>query len=157
MAASYEQSCRIRVTSHLAAVLLLLLFVLNCRRFGDWCKRRWCNFSNFRKKEVSPLPPPKIQEPRKRARTHTHTHTHARTHTHTNKHIYTHRFTMWKEHFLCIFFKDNCLWIAQKFTAAIHNLLLFFFFFAFYDPYISTYCIRIERLIKALPNLTRER
>ena len=152
MTASYEQSCRIRVTSHLAAVLLLLLFVLNCRRLGDWCKRRWCNFSNFRKKEVSPLPPPKIQEPRKRA--HTHTHTHAHTHTHTNKLIYTHTFTMWKEHFLCIFFTDNCLWIAQKFTAAIH---ITDFFFAFYDPYISTYCIRIERLIKALPNLTRER
>ena len=53
---------------------------------------------------------------------HTHTHTHTHAHTHTNT------FTIWEDHFLCvcIFFTDKYLWIVQKFTAAIHNLLLIF-------------------------------
>ena len=129
MAASYEQSCRIRVTSHLAAVLLLLLFVLNCRRLGDWCKRRWCNFSNFRKKEVSPLPPPKIQEPRKRARTHTHTHTrtHARTHTQIN--TYTHTDSQCGRSIFCVFFSKTIVCGLLKSSQQLFIIYYCFFFF----------------------------
>ena len=122
MAASYEQSCRIRVTSHFAAVLLLLLFVLNCRTLGDWCKKRWCNFSKFRKMEVSPLPPPKIQEQRTQTHTHTHTHTehthtqsththrahtHTHTYTHTNRYTYAHIHNLEGAFFVYFFSQTN--------------------------------------------------
>ena len=55
-------------------------------------------------------------------------HTHTHTHTHTHAHTHTNTFTIWEDHFLCvcIFFTDKYLWIVQKFTAAIHNLLLIF-------------------------------
>ena len=85
MTASHEQSCRIRVTSHFAAVLLLLLFVLNCSGLGDWCKRHWCNFSKFRKMEASPLP----LLPQITGVTYKHTHTHTHTHTRTQVNTYT--------------------------------------------------------------------
>ena len=41
-------------------------------------------------------------------------------------------YTIWKEYFLCIFFKDKCLRIAQKFTAAIYDSLQFFFMIRIY-------------------------
>ena len=129
MTASYEQSCRIRVTSHLAAVLLLLLFVLNCRRLGDWCKRRWCNFSNFRKKEVSPLPPPKTQEPRKRARAHTHTYTHTRTHAHTQINTYTHTHSQCGRSIFCVFFSQTIVCGLLKSSQQLFILLIFFLLF----------------------------
>ena len=107
MTASYEQSCRIRVTSHFAAVLLLLLFVLNCSGLGDWCKRRWCNFSKFRKMEASPLPPlPQITGATYK-HTYTHAHTHTHTHTHTNKHIYIHTNSQFGRNFFCVFFSQT--------------------------------------------------
>ena len=152
MAAFHEQSCRIRVTSYFAAVLLLLL-VLNCRGLGDLCKRRWFNFSKFRKMEVSPLPSPKIQKQR--------THTHIHTHTHTHTHIHIHTFKIWKEHFLCIFSQTNVCGLLKS-SQQLHTICYTLFticyrFFVFYDPYIPTYCIRAERLIKTLPNLSRKR
>ena len=134
--------------SHFAAVLLLLRFVLNCRGLGDWCKRRWFNFSKFRKMEVSPLPSPKTQKQRTHTRTHTHTHTHARTHTD------THTFKIWKEHFLCIFSQSN---VCGLLKSSQQLFIICYRFFVFYDPHIPTYCIRAERLIKTLPNLSRKR
>ena len=48
--------------------------------------------------------------------------------THTNKHKHTHSQFVVEKHFLCIFSTDKYFWIVQKFTVAIHNLLLIFCF-----------------------------
>ena len=65
-----------------------------------------------------------------------------------NKHIYNLEGVFFVYFFQRQMFKD---------CSKVHSSYLWFITIFFYDPYISTYCIRKERLIKALPNSTRRR
>ena len=94
-------------------------------------------------------PSPKLQE----QCTSTHTHTH--THTHTNKHIYIHTNSQFGRSIFCVFFSQTNVCGLLKSSQQL--FIIYYWFFVFYDPYIPTYCIREERLIKTLPNLSRKR
>ena len=98
-----------------------------CLIVGGWgigVKGAGLIFQNSEKWRFPPFRPPKHRSNvHTHAHTHTHTHTHARTHTHRHTHIQN-----LEGAFFVYFFTVKCLWIAQKFTAAIHNLLQIFCF-----------------------------
>ena len=125
-----------------------------CLIVGGWgigVKGAGLIFQNSEKWRFPPFRPPKH---RSNVHTHAHTHTHTHTHTHARTHTDTHTFKIWKEHFLCIFSQSN---VCGLLKSSQQLFIICYRFFVFYDPYIPTYCIRAERLIKTLPNLSRKR
>ena len=126
MAASYEQSSRIRETSHFDPVLLLLLFVLNCRGLGDCCKRRAGKTSQNSEKGRFPR-----SRPQKTGATYTHTNTHR--HIHTSKHTYMHTRTRTHSQFgrsiFCVFFSQTNICGLPKNSQ--HNLFIIYYFLFF--------------------------